>query len=280
MDMTLAKGRQSCDLIGLFGNYVLLNRRTRETTGIGDNSLNRATVMRFLTVTVIVLLIAGASCAQVPGSQNSIDADIAFAKWQGTLSAALVHDWHLGRNGKFVIGISGRATAYLGRNQYYVTAPAELTSGDTGPFVIFKENIESNMDTFLIANPLVFAINAGINIGYRFNERFSLGFNIDAIGFSVGSEKNGNYINGTQGAITGAKPTPFNVLLISDNDRGSLNSQLYAKQKINETWSARAGLQFLFTEYTTNSEVQQFPEPNDRFRRKSLMVMIGTSIKI
>jgi hypothetical protein len=236
--------------------------------------------MRVASSYLIVFLIAGSSHAQLPTSKNSVDIDLAFAKWQGTLSTALVHDWHLGRKKQFVVGIGARATAYLGRNQYYVTAPADLTSGGTGPAVILKENITANMDTFLISNPFVIAVNAEISLGYHFTERFSMGFNIDAIGFSIGAEKNGNYINGTQGGFSAAKPTPFNLLLVSDNDLGSLNSQLYAKQKVNDRWSVRAGLQFLFTEYTTNTEVQQQPEPNDRFRRKSLMFMIGTSINI
>ena len=136
------------------------------------------------------------------------------------------------------------------------------------------------MDTFLISKSNVFSINALIDLGYRFSEKFSVGFNIDAIGFSFGKERKGNYINGSQGQISLAKPTTFNALLTSDNDLGSLNSELYAKYKINEKWSAKAGLQFLFTEYTTNSQVQQLPEPNDRFRNKALMFMIGTNIKL
>jgi hypothetical protein len=205
---------------------------------------------------------------------------MSFAKSQGTVSTAFIHDWRLGRKNQFVVGVGVRATGYLGRNQYYVTAPAELTSGGTGPFVIFKENIVANMDTFLVANPFVFGVNAEINLAYQFNEGFSMGFNIDAIGFSAGAEKNGDYINGAQVARSAASPTRFNLLLVSDNDRGSLNSQLYAKKRIDDHWYVKAGLQFLFTEYTTNAAVQQLPEPNDRFRRKSLMFMIGTSIKI
>lgn len=236
--------------------------------------------MKIISLVIIGFLISGASKAQPSVSENSVDVDLAFAKWQGTLSTSFVHDWHLGGKRQFVVGIGGRATAYLGRNQYYVTAPAELTSGGTGPFVIFKENIVANMDTFLIANPFVVAVNAQVNLGYQFSDRFSVGFNIDAIGFSFGKEKSGNYINGAQGARSVAKPTAFNGLLVSDNDRGSLNSQLYAKRKINDKFYVRAGFQFLFTEYTTNNEVQQLPEPNDRFRKKSLMFMIGTSIKL
>ena len=238
-------------------------------------------MLRIILFSLSSVLITGSAIAQSKATaENSIDLDLAFGKSQGAFSAAFIHDWSIGNKKKIVIGLGGRFTAYLARNQYYVTAPAELTSGSTGPGVIFKENIVANMDTFLISKPGVFAINGLINLGYRFTEKFSVGFNIDAIGISFGSEKKGNYINGQQGQFSTAKPTSFNALLVSDNDRGSLNSELYAKYKLNDRWAVRAGLQFLFTEYTTKTEVQQLPEPNDRFRNKSLMFMVGTSIKL
>lgn len=208
------------------------------------------------------------------------DAGFAFGKYQGTLNVSLVNNWHLGKHERFVIGAGIRATGYLGRNQYYVTAPARLTSNATGPLVIFKENVIAHMDTFLIATPNVYAINAMVNLGWRFSEKLSAGFNIDAIGFSAGGKRRGNYINGNSGQMTEARVSPFNALLVSDNDLGTLNSELYARYQVGAQWAVRAGAQFLFTEYTTSTKVQQFPEPNDRFRLKSLMLMIGASYQL
>ena len=237
--------------------------------------------MKHALLLVNCLLIALTASAQSAAtSKNSIDVGLSIGKSQGALSGAFTHDWLLGKKRKIVFGLGGRFTGYLGRNQYYVTAPAKLTSGSTGLGVILKENIVDNMDSLLLAKPNVFAINALINLGYRFSDKFSVGFNIDAIGFSFGGPRTGSYINGPVGGNTGGKPTTFNLLLTSDNDLGSLNSELYGKYKINERWSARAGVDFLFTEYTTDTEVQQFPEGNDRFRNKSLMFMIGTSISL
>lgn len=227
------------------------------------------------------MMVGGSVIAQSPeSSQNSIDLGLAFGKSQGAFSAGFTHDWLVGKKKKFIVGLGGRLTTYVAQNQYYETAPAELTSGSTGPGVIFEETITANIDTFLISNPAVFAINALINLSYRLSETLSVGFNIDLVGFSFGGERQGNYINGSQGQMSSAKPTVFNALLISDNDLGSLNSELYAKYRISDRWSAKAGLQFLFTEYTTSTEVQQLPEPNDRFRNKSLMLMIGASFKL
>lgn len=212
--------------------------------------------------------------------ENSLNLSIAVGQTQGALAASWQHDWQLGKKQKFVVGLGVRATGYVGRNQNYVTAPAKLTSGKTGLGVIFTENIAANIDTFLVAKPNVFAINGLINLGYRFNEKFTLGFNIDAIGFSFGGKRSGNYINGNQGRSESAKPTSFNVLLTSDNDRGTLNSEFYGQYVLNERWRLHVGVQFLFTEYTTYSKVQQRPESNDRFRNKSLMFMIGAGFKL
>ena len=237
--------------------------------------------MRYTILVTLCLLLSNSVWAQQETkTQKSIDLSLSIGKSQGALAASLTHDWLLGKNRKFIVGVGGRFTGYLGQNQYYSTAPAKLTSGSTGLGVIFKETIADNIDSVLLPNSSVITVNALINLGYRFTEKFSVGFNIDAIGFSFGSKQSGTYMNGQTGVSTKGKPTSFNALLTSDNDLGSLNSELYAKYKITDRWAARTGLGFLFTEYTTDTNVQQTPEPNDRFRNKALMFMLGTSITL
>jgi len=229
---------------------------------------------------IFLLITLTTATAQNASKSNSVDIGIAFGSNQGTFSGAYIHNWNLGQKQKIQIGVGGRITGYLGANQYYTTAPAKLTSGKTGPGVFFTENIESNIDTFLIAKPQVFAINAMINLGYKVTQKITLGFNIDAVGFSFGGAKLGNYISGSQSQNLTSKPTGFNLLLVSDNDLGSLNSEFYGKYQLTEKLALKAGFQFLFTEYTTDIEVQQFPEPNDRFRNKSSMFMAGVSFNL
>ncbi len=213
-------------------------------------------------------------------SDDFVNATVAVAKHQGTFALAYVHRWRFGVHKKFGVGLGGRFTSYIGANQHYETAPAQLTSGGTGPSVIFKETITANIDTFLVKSPQVNSLNVSINIDYRLSKKITAGFNIDAIGFSFGGSRNGNYINGPSGKMTDAKPTAFNILLISDNDRGSLNSEFYANYSLNEKWGLKAGAQFLFTEYTTATEVQQFPSANNRFRNKSLLFCAGVSYQL
>lgn len=237
-------------------------------------------MLRRLSIVVFVFFLSAPSFAQEARTIDQLDGTFSFAKYQGALSIHYSHLWKIGKSRKLALGVGGRITSYLGANQYYITAPAKITSGSTSPFVIFKENIDENIDSLLIQSPQVTMLNVSINIEYQITSKFTTGFNIDAIGFSFGGEQSANYINGVTGKITDAKPTAFNALLISDNDHGSLNSELFVKYKFNRKWSVRTGAQFLFTEYTTETDVQQFPEPNDRFRRKSLLFGLGVNYQL
>jgi hypothetical protein len=229
----------------------------------------------FRLLPFLLIVSAFPSLAQV----NELQGTFALGDSEGTVSMLYNHQWELGNNKKFAVGLGGRFTTYFGANRYYQTAPAKLTSGSTGPLVIFKENIPENMDSLLIQHPQVNSLNAAIVLRYQVTTRLQLGFSIDLIGFSLGAETKTTYINGVQGGIEMAKPTSFNVLLISDNDRGSLNSEFYVIYSLKNNWGIKTAAQFHFTEYTTNTEVQQFPEPNDRFRNKSLLVALGVAKK-
>ena len=230
-----------------------------------------------MKLSIAFLLLAFPAYSQtLRSSHGHVAFSVAAGKSQGTVSIAYGYDWSLGARKRLVVGSGVRFTNYFGRSQNYVTAPAQLTSNRTGPLVFFTANVTENMDSLLVGTPRIAALNAFINLGYRFNEKLQLGFNIDAIGLSFGPTKTGTYINGTAVEIrTTAQVTKGNVLLVSDNDRGSLNSELYARYRLSNRWSIQSGAQFLFTEYTTATKVQQFPQPNDRFRKKSLMLAFG-----
>jgi hypothetical protein len=229
------------------------------------------------------LLFAGigfTASAQSPSVQQRAELTGSIGSSQGSAVLSYVHNWQLGKKKKFEIGTGARFTSYFGSNQYFITAPAKLTSGSSGPGVLFKENIPANIDSLLLSSAQINALNITINLGYHLSKKFYAGFNIDAVGFSFGGEQSARFISNSAGQTTTAKPTGFNALLISDNDRGTLNSELFLRYNFNEKWSARAGYQFLFTEYTTNTEIQRQPEPNDRFRNKVSAVLIGVSYKL
>jgi hypothetical protein len=208
----------------------------------------------------------------------------AIGSSQGSGSLAYVYNWKYGKHKRLELGLGLKFTSYFGSNLYFRTAPAKLTSGKTDPTVLFSNDIEQNIDSVLFPKAQSNFLNLNLNIGYNLSKKFYVGFTIDAIGFSFGKKQSGIYYgnNFAPGVAVTAKPTAFNVLLISDNDRGSLNSELFARYKWNDSWGVKIGFQFLFAEYTTDKEVQTTPtgDKNDRFRKKMSGGAIGVTYNL
>jgi hypothetical protein len=234
-------------------------------------------------VTAILVLICSFSQAEAQKTSTkdkSASFSVAFGGNQFTTALDYKYLWKLGKRKRFATGFGLRLTNNFGNLNYYKTAPAILTSGKTGPGVFFADDINQNIDSVYFKKTQVNALNISVNFIYKIKEKITLGFNIDAIGFSFGSKQQGPYFpNAGAGSTANAKPTSFNVLLISDNDKGSLNSELYAQYNFNKTWGAKLGFQFLFTEYTTDTKVQTTPtgQQNDRFRNKASQLSLGVT---
>lgn len=207
---------------------------------------------------------------------NNFDLALSASPKQNLAAVSWAHFHALSKKKQqFKVGYGIRFNAHTGRNLTYVTAPASLTSKRTDPGVLFSEIYYENVDSFQVAKAQHNSLNLSIHLQYTFRGKLDVGFNIDALGFSFGGKTTGTYV-GYQSTDNRsrqtASPTPFNLLLVSDNDIGMLNSELYARYWFKEKWAARIGASFLFTEYTTENKLRL---GNDRWRNKSLMPMIG-----
>jgi long-subunit fatty acid transport protein len=220
--------------------------------------------MKFLIISAL-LSVAINSFSQDQKSVNYAGFTGAFGSNQGSISVDYFHLWKLGKSKKIEVGLGGRFTSYFGTSQYFSSAPASLAAD------------KKKSDSLLLQSPQVNALNLAISLGYRISPKFGVGFNIDAAGFSFGSKKEGSYINGNQGQAMSAKPTSFNILLVGNNDKGSLNSEFYIRYFFKEKFAVKLAYQYLFTEYTTETEVQQVPEANDRFRNKTSLFSLGVT---
>lgn len=201
---------------------------------------------------------------------------------QGTAALSYVHNWKIGKKKNWEIGIGARLTSYFGTKKEYVTAgPARLTRSFTTPFLIFFAGQETqNWDTLTVQRPFTNSLNASINLGYQFNKKWSAGFNIDLIGFTVGRKTSGILTgNGITRNDPEVKPSAFNLLLTGDHDLGSLNSEFFLAYKLNDKWSLRGIYQFYFSEYKTTNLVQVASDGTiiDRFRNKANTFGIGIS---
>ncbi|MDX5321394.1 MAG: hypothetical protein LPK45_09715 [Bacteroidota bacterium] len=196
---------------------------------------------------------------------------------QQALSLNWNHVHGIGKKKNFRMGYGLRYTQNWGGSSTFTTAPAELTSGQTGLGVIFSDYVIENLDTLGFSTYSVGSLNAGIFLNYRIGEKWEIEFNIDAVGFSFGREQNATYTTSKASNFSqeqAAAPTSLNLLLTSDNDIGSLNSELLIRYRIHPQWSLQAGPSFLFTEYTTKNKLYL---DNARFRNKALMGMFGVS---
>lgn len=246
----------------------------------------------FLTFIVLVPWYSMARNNDKNNSQKFIALSTAEAgvniNTNGAMSALALHAeqyWGFGNKKKnFKIGLGARLTSTVGNSSIeYITAPAILTSGKTGPGVFFTNNINNNIDTVTLNRTQVNSLNAFLLLNYHLFKRWSIEFNIDLIGFSFGGKKEAALKYGEGGSLvknTQAKPTSGNALLISDNDIGSLNSELKVFYAVKKKIKLNAGLAFLFNEYKLTAPVQYVNTigtnvNTDRYRTKALMLNVG-----
>jgi hypothetical protein len=198
-------------------------------------------------------------------SGTSVELGGAIGSSVGSISASGFQNWGLGSKKKFYIGTGVRFTSFFGSNVNFTTAPADLTSDD------------KNVDTLLAPSPGVSSLNLMISLGYKVSEKLDVGFNIDAIGVSFGPTGSPSYIRNGKSTAASASPTSTNILLVGDNDKGSLNSHLFVRYKLSDHLGVKLAYQFLFNELTTTTKVQTIPSANDRFRVKSGMIYVGVN---
>jgi hypothetical protein len=183
----------------------------------------------------------------------------------GAAVASAQKDWYLGKNASIILGGGVRFTSFFGNNVYLTSAPPSLS--------VKPESV----DSLLAPKPSINSLNLMINIGHKIGEKIELGFNIDLVGFAFGPEGAPNYISKGVSKSIKASPTSPNVLLVGDNDLGSLNSQFYGRVKLTQKLGLNLAYQFLFNELTSTTKVQTLPEINDRFRVKSGQIYAGLS---
>ncbi len=231
-----------------------------------------------LTLAAAFLLYCCISNCALTQNAKPWQADLALGAGSSTYTIApsLTRWWALGSH--WQLGVGARATYTGGSNLRYETVPAILTTGQVGPQVLFLPNKAENLDTLTLANTNSLAVNLNVYALYTFAKKWGVGFNIDVVGFTVGGASDATYRSRgvTQPGSVSAIPTPLNLLLVSDNDIGSINSELYVKYNWSESWAVRAGVSYNFTEYTTT---QKLRDGNDRFRNKSLLGMLAVSYR-
>lgn len=177
-------------------------------------------------------------------------------------------NWELGAKKKFIIGSGLRYTGFFGKDIYFTSAPNDLAIDP------------KSIDSLLAPTPALHSLNVMINLGYNINDKIQVGFNIDALGFSFGPTGTPTFISNGKKTSTKASPSSPNLLLVGNNDKGSLNSHFYGKYKFNNKWGVKLAYQYLFNELTSATKIQTVPSANDRFRVKSGQIFIGLNYSL
>jgi hypothetical protein len=234
--------------------------------------------------TTIIIATTTAMAQQSEGywkQHNYYDLSISTSGRQHTGSVGWSHLHGISKSQKFSMGYGVRFFSNFGKDAEFITAPSKLTTdGGAGPFVIFKDNVPANFDTLQFSNYNTNSLNLSIHLNYAFSPKWEVQFNIDAVGLTLGGSQTADYttskrlISPNTNISQTAKPTSYNVLLISDNDIGSLNSEILVKYWIKPQWAIKVGGTFVFSEYTTDNKLYL---NNDRFRNKAFLGMIGIS---
>jgi long-subunit fatty acid transport protein len=213
--------------------------------------------------TLLLLLFALISLVATAQNGTSFELGGAIGSSVGSISASGFQNWGIGSKKKFYVGTGVRFTTFFGSNVNFTTAPSDLTADD------------KNVDTLLAPSPALNSLNLMISLGYKISEKFDVGFNIDAIGISFGPIGTPSYVRNGKSVASSASPTSPNILLVGDNDKGSLNSHLFVRYKLADHLGLKVAYQYLFNELTTTTKIQSVPSANDRFRAKSTMVYVG-----
>jgi hypothetical protein len=219
-----------------------------------------------ISYTIALLLVSVFSFAQ---DKNTTTVDVSTAFGSGfSPSLGISKKWGIGSKGRFKIGTGLRLTNFSSSSLDFITAPAELTVDD------------ANIDPLRLGSAAITYVAVPIHLQYSFGDKFDIGFNIDLVGLTFGSEQSGTFTTPQSAELNNsteaASPTSPNILLVGDNDRGSLNSELYARYWATEKLGIRAGLSFQFVEYTTDRELTF---NNNHFRAKLTQPMIGVTYK-
>jgi hypothetical protein len=227
--------------------------------------------------------------SDLPFEKKNTYADLAVSASQKASSIAL--SWYksftpLSKLPRLHMGLGLRVTGFLAANRFYTTAPAKYTSPIQNPFTILSRNIIENIDTITTATTITYFLNLAASFEYSLTTRLSTGCNIDLAGMSFGPSERFDIISSVydpgQSPVAIARPTKYNLLLTSDNDYGSLNSEFYLRYQQTARIGLKVGLTFLFNEFKT-SEKFSFDNGrivNDRYRFKSTMVLFGASYKL
>jgi hypothetical protein len=206
-------------------------------------------------------------------AQREHHADIAysFGENSNTFSGNVVKNFKVLKSEKLHLGVGARAGYFQGKDVSYLTAPAKHKKSKDG------------IDTVIVSKPMFISVGLTLNASYHFTPQWSVGCNVDAIGFTFGKKKDSDFYpslasqneDPARKKLTNeqVKPSQNNFLLLGNNNKGTLYSEVFARYRYQERYSLKVGYSFITTEYSSKNRIGH--DNNYRFRNTSGQIMIG-----
>ena len=226
---------------------------------------------RYSLIIIALALVIGLNAAQAQKTEsvNRLRqyGDVSLAFGEGFLgSLAYQHTWGLGKSQKLRLSYGFRLTGYSGPEREFYSAPIEYYM------------IEEETDTLTISDPGMSNLALYIGATYRVGTKWEFGFNIDALGYTFGGDRDGVF-TGNNGETINATVNPNQVtaLLVGANDIGMIKAEFFAAYQFNDRMTLRAGFNNNFIEYKTATELQA---GNTRFRADPTAYFVGFRYKL
>ena len=129
-------------------------------------------ITAFISISAFSQTAKNETIAKAP--KNYVDFSAGFGQSQALIATSFTHYWGIGKKQKLQLGVGARLTNSFGTDQYLTTANAKLTSGKTGPGVLFADDIPANVDSFFVGKPQVNAFNITFNREYALSKKLSV----------------------------------------------------------------------------------------------------------
>ena len=213
---------------------------------------------RFLAASLFLLPLC--ATAQTPPARHATVFDLtgAVGPTLNYTSAAAWQLWGLDQGGRFQMGLGVRASYFFAEaNDYYA---------QTGPSTY----------SLAVQKPQQFALNAAFHLRARVAGPVRIGFNLDALGVTVGADRPG-VLGSSDGVLlpvsaqVSARPVRGNLLKGGTPDIGSLNTELYASVALPRGFSVRVAYCHIVTAYEANDY---------RYRRFRNLAALGLSYQL
>jgi hypothetical protein len=197
---------------------------------------------------------------------HHFDFGAGFWKKENAFSLGWSHLKGIGRAHRFKLGYGLRLNLYRGNEREFLPIPRDLRRDET------------RTDTLVITKARPFSLALGLYMQYDLAARWTLGANVDLVGFAVSLKKISTGVLYSTDLLDSAfLPTTvsahkYGLFKARTEDFGTLNAELYLAYHLLPKWRIKFGVQKLWTEYRTPLP---FVQNNTRYFRHPWLALVG-----